>query len=145
NRGIFLHRPEMPDAPLAPAIGIRATVSVQGLPDKFVVIDFLDYAKKLVSVKLPRADFLSFQKFKQAVEGAGYEFPRDADAGKLLHEFIIKRPPCERWHLVDRSGWHENQFVLLNLPAEKDGVSLRLETDKSQYCAVFEKRGSLAG
>ena len=145
KRGIFLRRPEMPSARFAPAIGIHATVSVQGLPDKFVVIDFLDYAKKLVSIKVPRADFLSLQKFKKAVEGTGYEFPRDAEAGKLLHEFIINRAPRERWHLVDRSGWHENQFVLLNLPAKKDGVSLRLETDKPQYCAVFEKRGSLTG
>jgi putative DNA primase/helicase len=146
KRGIMLPGPNMELAPFAPPILVRATVSVDGLPDKFVIVDFLDYAKKRISVKLPRADFLDFHKLKRALEGAGYEFPRDPSAGKKLHEFIVGLAPRERWRLVDRTGWHGNEFVLPNLPATADdGTILRYEPDKPQYCAAFEKRGSLEG
>lgn len=145
NYGIRVsYGPARPAAPFASPIGVRATISIDGLPEKFVAVDFRDYGNKHTSIKIPRADFLNFQKCKHALEGAGYNFPRHADDGKLLHEFIVGLTPRERWHMVERSGWHGDQFVLLNLPATKDGVSFRLETDKPQYCAIFDKRGSLA-
>lgn len=56
--GILIrHGPDKPAQPFLPAIGVLATVSVENLSDKFVVVVFRDYAEKLVTVRLPRAEF----------------------------------------------------------------------------------------
>jgi hypothetical protein len=130
DRGVFFRRPGVPPKLVAP-IRVQATVSVQGLTNKFVVVKFCDYDQQLTALKLTRADFMTYHKFRHALEDAGYEFPDRANVSKRLHEFVINLDAPERWELVDRVGWHGDNFVLPNSPVRANGKLLRFEPDKS--------------
>src|SRR5438874_2117752 len=112
--GIFLQRSGMPSRRVARPIRIRATVAVQGMVNRFIAVDFRDYDGQPVSLKLPRADFLTFHKFRHALEDAGYEFPADNDLSKRLHKLLVSLPPAERWEIVNQVGWHGDHFVRSN-------------------------------
>jgi len=119
-------------------------VSVQGLATKFAVVQLRDYDGEFVCVKLPRADLKAFHKFRHALEDAGYEFPADLALARQLHQVIAQMKPHARWELVDRVGWHDNEFVLPNTPAQADGKVLRFESEKPEYYTHYTRRGTLS-
>jgi uncharacterized protein (DUF927 family) len=140
-RGVFFHRPGMPSEYVP--IQLRATVSVQGLSNKFAVVEFHDYDGEVASVRLSRADLMTFNKFRYDLEDTGYEFPTDPRLARQLHQVVAKMKPRERWELVDCVGWHGDEFVLPNSPVLTDGKILRFESERSEYYVGYTRRGTL--
>src|SRR5436190_16558304 len=87
--------------------------------------------------------FLTFHKFRHALEDAGYEFPADNDLSKRLHKLLVSLPPTERWEIVNQVGWHGDHFVRPNTSVRGEGRILRFESDKLEYYTRYERRGTL--
>src|SRR5207302_8225939 len=63
---------------------------------------------------------------------------------RRMHEFLKIQVPRERWVIVDRIGWHGNEFVLPNSPAEtSDGTLLRVEPANPEHYTRYGCKGTL--
>jgi putative DNA primase/helicase len=146
QKGVFHRRAGEQLEYVAPRIDVKAAVSVAGSTAKFVVLDFDDYDGKVVELKLARADYLQYSRFRHELGNAGYNFPQDDSLARRMHEFLKQQEPFERWEIVDRIGWHGNEFVLPNSPANTtDGTLLRFEPANPEHYARYGCKGTLEG
>jgi putative DNA primase/helicase len=141
--GVYYRRPGQEDQFISRSIHVKATVSVTDSTAKFVVVEFDDYNGEPVELKMPRADFLNLRSFRRELENGGFEFPEDARLVSRLHKFIATRRPDERWEIVDRVGWHGNEFVLPGLPADTGDKFLRFEPANSEHYTRYDCEGTL--
>ena len=88
ENGVFNRRTGEQPEYIAPRIDVKAAVSVAGCTAKFVVVNFDDYDGKAVELKLARADFLQFSRFRHELGNAGYNLPQNESFARRMHEFL---------------------------------------------------------